>query len=62
MKVNYQNQTNCTALSKRPKSGDKDKYQTIMNNKIQTKYKYASYFQSQIKEKIYYLSKKNFKN
>ncbi len=59
MKVNYQNQTNCTALSKRPKSGDKDKYQTIMNNKIQTKYKYASYFQSPNKgEDILFIKKK----
>ena len=44
MKVNHQNQNNCTTLSKRPKSGDKEKYETIMNNKVQTKYKYPSYF------------------
>jgi len=59
MKVNYQNQNNCTTLSKRPKSGDKDKYQTIMNNKIQAKYKYASYFQSPNKgEDLLFIKKK----
>ena len=59
MKVNHINQNNCTTLSKRPKSGDKDKYQTIMNNKIQTKYKYACYFQSPNKgEDLLFIKKK----
>ena len=59
MKVNYQNQNKCTALSKRPKSGDKDKFKTIMNNKHISKYKYASYFQSPNKgEDILFIKKK----
>ena len=59
MKVNHQNQNICTTLSKRPKSGDKDKYQTIMNNKMQAKYKYASYFQSPNKgEDLLFIKKK----
>ena len=59
MKINYQNQNNCTTLSKRPKSGDKDKFQTIMNSKIQTKNKYTSYFQSPNKgEDLLFIKKK----
>ena len=59
MKVNHQNQNNCTTLSKRPKSGDKDKYQTIMNNKISGRYKYSSYFQSPNKgEDLLFIKKK----
>ena len=59
MKVTYQNQNNCTTLSKRPKSGDKDKYQTIINTKIQAKNKYASYFQSPNKvEDLLFIKKK----
>ena len=59
MKINYQNQNNCTTLSKRPKSGDKDKFQTIMNNKIQGKNKYSSYFQSPNKgEDLLFIKKK----
>jgi len=59
MKVIYQNQNNCTTLSKRPKSGDKEKYQTIINTKIQTKNKYASYFQSPNKgEDLLFIKKK----
>ena len=59
MKVNHQNQNNCTTLSKRPKSGDKEKYETIMNNKVQTKYKYPSYFQSPNKgEDLLFIKKK----
>ena len=59
MKVTYQNQNNCTTLSKRPKSGDKDKYQTIINTKTQTKNKYASYFQSPNKgEDLLFIKKK----
>ena len=59
MKVNYKNQNNCTTLSKRPKSGDKDIYQTIMNNKLQGKYKYSSYFNSPHKgEDILFIKKK----
>ena len=61
MKVNYQNQNICMALSKRPKSGDKDKYQTIMNNKNKTKYKCASYFQSPNKGEHILFIKKKFK-
>ena len=41
MKINNQNQNNYTTLSKRPKSGDKDKFQTIMNSKIKAKNKYS---------------------
>ena len=59
MKVNYQNQNNCTTLSKRPKSGDKDIYQTIMNNKMQGKYKYSNYFNSPRKgEDLLFIKKK----
>ena len=59
MKANNQNQNNCTSLSKRPKSGDKDKYQTLMNNKMQAKYKYSSYFQSPNKgEDLLFIKKK----
>ena len=61
MKANHQNQNVCTTLSKRPKSGDKDKYQTIMYNKIQAKYKYTSYFQSPNKGEDLLFIKKNFK-
>ena len=60
MKVNHINQNNCTTLSKRPKSGDKEKYQTIMNNKIQAKYKYPNYFQSPNKGKDLLFFKKKF--
>ena len=61
MKVNSLNQnSNCMTLSKRPKSGDKDKYQTIMNNKIQNKYKYSSYFQSPNKAEDLLFIKKKF--
>ena len=52
MKVNFLNKNNNISLSKRTKSGDKDKYQTIMNNKMQNNHnynhKYMSYFQSPI--------------
>ena len=59
MKVTSQNQNNYTSLSKRPKSGEKDKYQTIINTKIQTKNKYASYFQSPNKgEDLLFIKKK----
>ena len=59
MKVNHQNQNNYTTLSKRPKSGDKDIYQTIMNNKIQGKYKYSNYLQSPNKgEDLLFIKKK----
>ena len=59
MKVNHQNQNNCMTLSKRPKSGDKDIYQTIMNNNIQGKNKYENYFQSPNKgEDLLFIKKK----
>ena len=59
MKVTSQNQNNYTSLSKRPKSGERDKYQTIMNPKIQAKNKYASYFQSPNKgEDLLFIKKK----
>ena len=59
MNVNNLNQNNCTTLSKRPKSRDKEKYHTIMNNKMQTKYKYPSYFQSPNKgEDLLFIKKK----
>ena len=59
MKVNHQNQNNCMTLSKRPKSGDKDIYQTIMNNNILGKNKYENYFQSPNKgEDLLFIKKK----
>ena len=59
MKVNFQNQNNCITLSKRPKSGEKDKYQTIIGSKIQVKHKYESYFQSPNKgEDLLFIKKK----
>ena len=59
MKVSHQNQNYCMTLSKRPKSGDKDIYQTIMNNNILGKNKYESYFQSPNKgEDLLFIKKK----
>jgi hypothetical protein len=59
MKVTYQNQNNCSTLTKRPKSGEKDRYKTIINTKIQTQNKYASYFQSPNKgEDLLFIKKK----
>ena len=59
MKVTHQNENNYTTLSKSPKSGDKDIYQTIMNNKMQAKYKYSNYFQSPNKgEDLLFIKKK----
>ena len=60
MKVNQQNQNNYTTLSKRPKSGDKDIYQTIMNKKIMNaKYQYSNYLQSPNKgEDLLFIKKK----
>ena len=54
---------NNISLSKRTKSGDKDKYQTIMNNKMQNNHnynhKYMSYFQSPKKgEDLLFIKKK----
>ena len=64
MKVNQQNQNNYTTLSKRPKSGDKDIYQTIMNKKIMNaKYQYSNYLQSPNKgEDLLFIKKKISKN
>ena len=63
MKVNFLNKNNNISLSKRTKSGDKDKYQTIMNNKMQNNHnynhKYMSYFQSPKKgEDLLFIKKK----
>ena len=59
MKITSQNLNNYTSLTKRPKSGEKDKYQTIINTKIQTKNKYPSYFQSPSKgEDLLFIKKK----
>ena len=59
MKVSYQNQHSCKTLSKRPKSGDKENYQTIIGSKIRTKHKYESYFQSPNKgEDLLFIKKK----
>ena len=59
MKVNFQNQNNCISLSKRPKSGDKEKCQTIVGSKVQINHKYTSYFQSPNKgEDLLFIKKK----
>lgn len=62
MKVNFLNKINYISLSKRTKSGDKDKYQTIINNKPQNPRKYMSYFNSPKKGDDLLFIKKNFKN
>ncbi len=49
--MNFLNKSNNISLSKRTKSGDKEKYQTIINNKIQSNHKYKSYFNSPKKGK-----------
>ena len=59
MKVNFLNKNNNISLSKRTKSGDKDKYQTIINNKLQSNHKYMSYFNSPKKgEDLLFIKKK----
>ena len=60
MKINFQNQNNCIIISKRPKSGDKDKCQTIVGSKVQINHKYASYFQSPNKGEDLLFIKKQF--
>ena len=44
--MNFLNKNSNISLTKRTKSGDKDKYQTKINNKFQNNNKYMSYFQS----------------
>ena len=46
MKMNFLNKNNNISLSKRTKSGDKDKCQTLINSKLQYNHKYLSCFQS----------------
>ena len=59
MKMNYLNKNNNIALSKRTKSGDKDKFQTIKNSKFQYNQKYMSYFNSPKKgENVLFMKKK----
>ena len=59
MKVNFLSKNNNITLSKRTKSGDKDKYQTIINNKLQGNHKYMSYFNSPKKgEDLLFIKKK----
>ena len=60
MKVNFLNKINYISLSKRTKSGDKDKYQTIINNKPQNPRKYMSYFNSPKKGDDLLFIKKKF--
>ena len=57
--MNYLNKNNNIALSKRTKSGDKDKFQTIKNSKFQYNQKYMSYFNSPKKgENVLFMKKK----
>ena len=59
MKMNYLNKNNNISLSKRTKSGDKDKFQTIKNSKFQYNQKYMSYFNSPKKgENVLFMKKK----
>ena len=59
MKMNHLNKNNNIALSKRTKSGDKDKFQTIKNSKFQYNQKYMSYFNSPKKgENVLFMKKK----
>lgn len=63
MKMNYLNKNNNIALSKRTKSGDKDKFQTIKNSKFQYNQKYMSYFNSPKKgENVLFMKKKISEN
>ena len=57
--MNFLNKNSNISLTKRTKSGDKDKYQTIINSKIQNNTKYLSYFQSPKKgEDLLFIKKK----
>ena len=59
MKMNSLNKNNNISLTKRTKSGDKDKYQTIINSKLQYNQKYLSYFNSPKKgEDLLFIKKK----
>ena len=63
MKMNSLNKNNNISLTKRTKSGDKDKYQTIINSKLQYNQKYLSYFNSPKKgEDLLFIKKKISKN
>ena len=60
--MNFLNKNSNISLTKRTKSGDKDKYQTIINSKIQNNTKYLSYFQSPKKgEDLLFIKKKFLK-
>ena len=61
MRVRQSNPNNCTSLSKRPKSGEKMKYNTIINHNPQNNNKYKSYFNSPSKDDGMSLTKKKFK-
>ena len=59
IKMNFLNKNNNISLTKRTKSGDKDKYQTIINSKLQNNNKYMSYFNSPKKgEDLLFIKKK----
>ena len=58
--MNYLSKNNNISLSKRTKSGDKDKYQTIINSKFQYNPKYMSYFNSPKKDEDFLFIKKKF--
>ena len=60
MKMNFLNKNINISLSKRTKSGDKDKYQTLINSKLQYNHKYLSYFQSPKKGEDFLFTKKKF--
>ena len=60
MRVRQSNHNNYISLSKRPKSNEKMKYNTIINNNPQNNSKYKSYINSPMKDDSMSLIKKKF--